>query len=133
MILIDTSAFIEFLNETGSPQDRFISSILANDGEELAITDIILTEVLQGIRDDGLFKEIKESLLAFQLFSLKSPDSYIEAAQLYRRCRKKGYTVRRTADCLIAQAAIENGLELLHKDRDFEFLAKVSNLKLLSI
>jgi predicted nucleic acid-binding protein len=128
LVLIDTSAFIEFLNHTGSPFDREIERLIVND-EDVAITDIVLTEILQGIRDDKEYNEVKKSLLSFPIYSLKSHDSYIAAAELYRKCRKKGITLRSTVDLLIAQIAIENDLLLLHNDKDFDSIARISSLK----
>jgi hypothetical protein len=129
LILIDTSAFIEFLNHTGSPFDREIEFLLSND-EDIAIADIIMTEILQGVKDDREMNEIKKSLLAFPVFSLKGIDSYIAAAGLYRKCRKKGVTIRSTIDLLISQIAVENDLILLHNDNDFRNIAKVCSLKI---
>ncbi len=128
MILIDSSAFIEFLNRTGSPFDREIERLI-NEDEDLAVADIILTETLQGIKDDIEYREVKESLLSFPLYSMKGIDSYIAAAELYRKCRKKGFTVRSTVDLLIAQIAIENDLILMHNDKDFDAIANVSGMK----
>jgi predicted nucleic acid-binding protein len=129
LILIDTSAFIEFLNHTGSTFDREIEFLLSND-EDIAIADIIMTEILQGIRDDREMKEIKKSLLAFPIYSLKNVNSYIAAAELYRKCRKKGVTIRSTVDLFIAQIVLENDLILLHNDSDFQNISKVCSLKL---
>jgi predicted nucleic acid-binding protein len=128
LILIDTSAFIEFLNHTGSPLDSEIEFLLSND-EDTAIADIIMTEILQGIKDDREMNDIKKSLLAFPVFSLKGVDSYIAAAGLYRKCRKKGVRIRSTIDVLIAQIAVENDLILMHNDNDFRQIAKVCGLK----
>lgn len=128
MILIDTSAFIEFLNHTGSPFDEEIEKSINND-EELALADITITEILQGIKDDKDFHEIKNSLMAFPIYSLKSTDSYIAAAALYRKCRKKGLTIRSTVDLLIAQIALEHNLVLMHNDKDFQSIAGLSRLK----
>jgi len=129
LILIDTSAFIEFLNRTGSPFDRAIESLISND-EETAVADIVVTEVLQGIKDDREYAEVKKSLFSFPVYSLKNIDSYIAAADLYRKCRKKGLTIRNTVDLLIAQIALENDLVLLHNDRDFDVISKVCRLKI---
>lgn len=128
MILIDTSAFIEFLNNTRSLFDKEIENLI-NNNEELALTDITITEILQGIKDDKDFYEIKNSLMAFPLYSLKSTDSYIAAAALYRKCRKKGLTIRSTIDLLIAQIALEHDLILMHNDKDFQSIAGLSRLK----
>jgi len=132
LILIDTSAFIEFLNKTGSPFDREIE-LLLNNNEDVAIADIILMEALQGIRDDTNYAEVRKSLLSFPFYSLKNIYSYIAAADLYRKCRKKGLTIRNTIDLLIAQIAIENDLFLLHNDRDFDTLTEICSLKIYRI
>jgi len=129
LILIDTSAFIEFLNKTGSPFDREIESLISKD-KETAIADIILTEVLQGIKNDKDYAEVKKSLLSFPVYLLKGVDSFIAAADLYRKCRKNGLTIRNTIDLLIAQIAIENNMILLHNDNDFNNIANLSGLRI---
>lgn len=128
MILIDTSAFIEFLNRTGSREDVIIEHLLMDD-EEVALPDLALTEILQGIRDEHEYAEVKKSLLMFPILSLAGTNSYVAAAELYRKCRKKGATVRNTVDLLVAQIAIENKATLLHNDRDFVAIAGVCDLK----
>jgi predicted nucleic acid-binding protein len=129
VILIDTSAFIEFLNRTGSREDLIIEKFIAND-DEIAIPDIALTEILQGIRDDQEYIDVKRSLLTFPVLTLAGTNSYIAAAELYRKCRKKGATVRNTVDLLVAQIAIENKAALLHNDRDFTAIAGNCDLKI---
>jgi len=129
LILIDTSAFIEFLNRTGSREDQIVEKLIVND-DDIAIPDISLTEILQGIRDDKEYVEIKTSLLTFPVLTLKDNNSYVSAADLYRKCRKKGTTIRNTVDLLVAQITIEHKATLLHKDRDFESIAKICGLKL---
>lgn len=129
MILLDTSALIEFLNRTGSPADLAIEALISNNAD-VAIADIVLTEVLQGIRNEREYREVLASLRSLPVLSLKGGDSYIKAAELYRKCRTKGLTIRSTIDLLIAQTAIEHDAALLHNDRDFAALATVSALKL---
>jgi predicted nucleic acid-binding protein len=129
MILLDTSALIEFLNCTGSPYDKAVETLISNESD-LAIADVTITEVLQGIRNERDYREVKASLMTFQTFTLKNHDSYIKAAGLYRKCRAKGLTIRSTVDLLIAQTAIEHDAELLHHDRDFDAIATVSQLKI---
>ncbi len=129
MILVDTSAFIEFLNRTGSREDRIVEQLVA-DNDEIALPDISLTEILQGIRDEQEYAEVKLSLLTFPILSLTNASSYIAAADLYRKCRKKGATVRNTVDLLVAQIALEHNAMLLHNDRDFDAIAKICELKL---
>ena len=127
MILIDTSAFIEFLNRTGSCEDILVEQLIRND-EDIALADITLTEILQGIKSDREYRAVKASLLTFPVLSLNGAESYIAAAELYRKCRKKGFTIRSTVELLIAQIALEQGAALLHNDRDFDALAQVCDI-----
>lgn len=127
MILVDTSIWIEFFNGTGSAADRLLQDLLERE-EDLCISDFILVEVLQGFKKDADFDLARGHLLKFPIYSLKTPDSYVSAAQIYRKCRKQGITIRKTIDCLIAQTAIEHKLALLHHDSDFDLIAKVSAL-----
>jgi len=129
LILIDASAFIEFLNRTGSREDILIEQLIINN-EDIVIADITLTEILQGIKTDREYREVKASLLTFPILSLKSPDSYIAAAELFRKCRKTGLTIRSTVDLLIAQIALEHNATLLHNDRDFDAIAQVCDIKI---
>ena len=128
MILLDTSALIEFLNRTGSRFDKTIEELILNDSD-IAIAEITLTEVLQGIRNERDYLEVRASLMTLPILTLKGHDSYIKAADLYRKCRTKGFTIRSTVDLLIAQTALEHNAELLHNDRDFEAIASISLLK----
>ena len=132
MILIDSSAFIEFLNRTGSPCDLVIDKLIRDD-TDCAIADVVLTELLQGIKNDREFRSVRDSLLNFPILSLKGITSYVQAAELYRRCRQNGLTIRSTVDLLIAQIAMDHDAELLHNDRDFVAIASVSPLKLYRI
>jgi len=109
--------------------DPTIEQLIRNDAD-CAISDLILMELLQGVKNDREFKAVSDSLATFPILSLKGASSYIKAAELYRKCRKKGLTVRSTVDLLIAQAAIEHNAILLHNDRDFEAIATVAPLKL---
>jgi predicted nucleic acid-binding protein len=127
MILVDTSVWIGFFNGVDSPSVRSLEELI--DGEEdLFISEYILAEVLQGFKKDRDFELARRYLLEFPISFLKGFDSYIQAAQIYRTCRKKGVTVRKTADCIIAQTAMENDLLLLHDDSDFDRIASVCAL-----
>ncbi len=129
MILIDTSAFVEFLNRTGSRADTIIEDLMVND-EDIALPDIAITEILQGIKDEHEHSDVKQTVLTFTILSMKGTESYVAAAELYRKCRKKGLTVRNTIDLLVAQIAIENKAYLLHQDRDFDTIARICPLKI---
>ena len=128
-ILVDTSVWIDFFNGISSRSKIALHNLLETE-EDICISEYILTEILQGFKDDKEFESAKRHLLNFPVYGLKAPESYIHAAQLYRACRKKGVTIRKTADCLIAQSAIEHGLFLLHNDSDFDRIASICNLRI---
>ena len=129
MILVDSSVWIDFFNGTEGSAVSALEKLIA-DEEEVYLSEYILTEVLQGFRDDRGYEAARRCLLRFPIARLRDKDSYIEAAQIYRQCRKQGITIRKTADCLIARTAIENDLYLLHKDKDFDLIASVCPLKI---
>ena len=130
-ILVDTSAWIDFFNGISSSPRVSLRKLLEAE-EEICISNYILTETLQGFKDDKEFKAAKKHLLNLPILGLAFPELYISAAQLYRTCRKRGITIRKTADCLIAQTAIEHGVPLLHNDKDFDRIASVSSLQIFS-
>ncbi len=128
MILIDSSVWIDFFNGTEESAVSALEKLIA-DEEEVYLSEYILTEVLQGFRDEMEYEAARQCLIRFPIARLRNKDSYIEAAQIYRQCREQGITIRKTADCLIARTAIENDLFLLHKDNDFDLIASVCPLK----
>ena len=125
MILIDTSAWIEFLRDTGSPACEQVEVAL---GQEIAVCDAIRMEVLAGARDEGHLQSLR-GLLARGSILPTRPADYDEAAALYRRCQREGETVRRLMDCLIGAVAMRAGVAVLHWDRDFEVLARHTRLQ----
>lgn len=133
MILVDTSVWIDFLNGANSPERHALHRLIEEEEEEISITEIILTEILQGIKEDNDFKRVRDYLLEFPIHRPKGVETYLKAAGIYRECRKKGKTVRKTADCIIAAICIENGLTLLHKDSDFDIIKECYGLKLLKV
>jgi predicted nucleic acid-binding protein len=126
MILIDTSAWIEFLRDTGSPVCQRVDDLLA---AEAATCDPIVMEVLAGARDDTHLRLLR-GLLSRAVVLPTLPAHYENAALLYRRARLSGLTVRRQIDCLIAAIAIDYDVPLLHADRDFDALAQATTLQL---
>ncbi len=130
MILVDTSVWIDFLRGKNSPERRMLHRLI-EDEEEISITEIILTEILQGIKEDKVFRTMKDYLLEFPIYKPRGTDTYLKAAQIYRDCRKRGKTVRKTVDCIIAAICLENGLAFLHKDSDFDIIKECTGLKVL--
>ena len=126
MILIDTSAWIEFLRDTGSPVCRRVDELLAGD---VATCDSVRMEVLAGARSDAHLRDLRGLLARGTLLPTVSGD-YEDAATLYRACRQGGETVRRLIDCLIAAVAIRADVPVLHSDADFDVLARRTALHL---
>jgi len=127
IILVDTSVWVDFLNGAPGPHVSALESYLS-EGADLCICGVILTEVLQGIRSDKEYAKTKSSLDAL-LFLPMRHSTFVEAAAIYRSLRRKGITIRKPIDCLIAAVAIEHGAALLHNDRDFDPIAKHCGLK----
>ena len=126
MILIDTSAWVEFLRDTGSAVCARVDELLAGD---IATCHPIRMEVLAGARDERHLNDLR-GLLARPALIPTEPVNYEEAAALYRICRRRGETVRKLIDCLIASVAIQAGTPLLHDDRDFEVLSRHTALQI---
>lgn len=124
MILVDTSAWVEFLRDTGSPVCIRVDELLA-DG--MATCHPIRMEVLAGARDERHLHNLR-GLLARASLLPTLPLDYEEGAGLYRSCRRTGETVRKLIDCLIAAQAIRARVPLLHADADFDVLARHSDL-----
>jgi predicted nucleic acid-binding protein len=126
--LFDTSVWVDYKNGVKSAQTDLLDEALLSD--EVCYCPTILQEILQGIKVD---KDFNTTMNAFKaLISLKL-DPYtvsIEATKLYRSLRKKGLTIRKANDCLIAYYAIHFDIELCHNDSDFDLIAKNSSLKI---
>ncbi len=120
MILVDTSAWIEFLRDTGSPVCMEVDRLLADD---IATCDPIRMEVLAGARDEAHLRDLRGLLARATVLPTQSID-YEEAAALYRTCRRRGETVRRVIDCLIGAVGARHGARVLHADIDFDVLAR---------
>jgi predicted nucleic acid-binding protein len=124
VILVDTSAWIEFLRDTGSKVCATVDRLLADD---IAICDVISMEVLAGARDERHLRQLRGLLGRATIVSM-GPVDYDEAAAIYRICRRNGETVRKLVDCLIAAVAIRADVPLLHADADFAAIARHSPL-----
>lgn len=131
MVLVDTSVFITYLKGQETRETNALESVM-NQGIPFGITSIIYQELLQGVRTETEFTLLKEYLDTQRFFELlQGRESYAAAALMFFRCQKKGITLRKSADLLIAQVAIENGLAILHADKDFTQLARVErNLRI---
>lgn len=124
MILVDTSAWVEFLRDTGSPTCVRVDELLA---DEVATCQPVRMELLAGARDERHLQDLRGLLARATVVPTLAID-YEDAVALYRSCRRHGETVRKLIDCLIAAHTIRAGLPLLHADADFEVLARHAGL-----
>lgn len=128
MIVVDTSVWIDVLNEVDSPHASRCVELL-EDGAPLALTDVIYTEILQGLRSDDEARLVEDHLRAFPVLRLENLDDFSLAAALYREARRAGVTIRKTLDCLIAAPCVREGAPILHADEDFDRLASCTDLE----
>ena len=126
MILIDTSAWVEFLRDSGSPVCARVDALL---DDSIATCHPIRMEVLAGARDEQHLSDLR-GLLARGSVLPTEPTDYEDAAALYRACRRGGETVRRLIDCLISATAIRTSTPVLHSDNDFAVLARHTPLQI---
>jgi len=119
MVIVDTTVWIDYLRGIENTQTEWLNRQMS--GRRIGLTDLILCEVLQGIREPAAFSQIRDELLQrFCIFETGGSELAIAAAQNYRALREHGYTVRKTIDCLIATFCLRADHELLHRDRDFD-------------
>lgn len=128
MILVDSSAWIEFLRESGSPAHRRLRTALEEQAP-LAWTDVVAMELLAGARDDADRNRLRRLLYGQHFLPVEGPADHESAAELYRLCRRAGETPRQLNDCLIAVVAIRNDAELLCNDVDFLRIARHAPLQ----
>ena len=125
--LVDSSAWIEFLRDTRSPVCIRVRDLL--EAGDAAICDAVRMEVLAGARDESHLLTLRDVLVRATVIPTE-PSDYDEAAALYRRCRRRGVTIRKLLDCLIAAVAIRAGIPVLHNDSDFAALARYTELRI---
>ena len=127
MIVVDSSIWIDYFTGKDTPGAEKLDSLL---GEDLvAIGDLMLTEVLQGFRADKDYRKAKKLLVSLAVLNILDTDIALKSAVNFRKLRKKGITVRKTIDAIIATYCIENDLPLLHSDRDFHPFHEHLNLR----
>lgn len=118
MILVDSSVWIDYFRGMRTPQAERLDVLLGTT--RIAVGDLILAEVLQGVRDEREFQQVRKTLDSFEQVELVGRDIAIQAAKNFRKLRDLGLTVRKTIDTLIATRCIESNYALLHSDRDFD-------------
>jgi predicted nucleic acid-binding protein len=128
VILADTSAWVEYLRATGSPVHLRLRKLIADEGD-LVTTEVVMMELLAGETTPEGVARLRRLLGRFDLLPVEGLAVYEAAAELYRRCRAGGETVRSLTDCLIAAVAVRSGATLLHRDQDFEVIARHTPLR----
>ncbi|GAI23190.1 unnamed protein product [marine sediment metagenome] len=129
MVLVDTTVWIDFFAGQTLTHIETFESLLEQE-EDICICGIILTEVLQGIRKETEFKKTK-NLFNSLIFLPMSYSTFLQSAEIYRKLRQKGITIRKSIDCMIASVALENNISLLHNDKDFLPIERYCKLKVL--
>jgi len=129
-LIFDTSIWVDFLHNKNTKEVNLLSNYIESN-YPVILTPTIIQEVLQGIRDDAQFQQLKHIFAFFTILQISPLSAAIGAAELNRSLRKKGLTIRKSNDCLIAFHAIEYSIPLVHSDNDFEIIGKHSKLKTL--
>jgi len=129
LVIVDTTVWIDYLNGISTSQADWLDTELAR--QRLGLTDLILCEVLQGVRDERQATQTRHELLKFEVFETGGVQLAITAAQNYRRLRARGRIVRKTVDCLIATFCLVNDHALLHNDRDYDPFEEFLSLRVI--
>jgi len=132
VIAVDTSVWIDFLGDGGSSEAQRLVALIES-GAPVALTDVVLAELLQGVSSDDDALLLQEHLAPFPVLRLQSLEDFALAARLYRGTRAAGMTVRKTLDCLIAAPCVREGVPLLHRDADFDRLAACTPLEVVAV
>ena len=123
MVIVDTTVWVDYFRGVENFETEWLNRELTR--QRLGLTDLILCEVLQGIREDAAFPRLGRDLLKFEVFETGGVELAVAAARNYLTLRSRGHTVRKTIDCLIATFCLEASHSLLHRDRDFDPFEKV--------
>jgi predicted nucleic acid-binding protein len=118
MLIVDTTVWIDYFRGHGNRETQWFDKELSR--QRFGLTDLILCEVLQGVRGEKAFSQVRRELRKFEMFSTGGEELAVAAAVNFRTLRQRGRTIRKTIDCLIATSCIIHGHSLLHRDRDFD-------------
>jgi predicted nucleic acid-binding protein len=129
VVIVDTTVWVDYFQGVENPETDWLNTEL--DRQRLGLTDIILCEVLQGVRDDVVAEQVERRLLNLEVFDTGGVAVAREAARNYRALRSRGHTVRKTIDCLIATFCLRGHHSLLHRDRDFDPFEKFLELSVI--
>jgi len=131
VIIVETTVWVDFFRNASNPHTAWLNRNALDPN--LALTDLTLCEVLQGIRTDSFFESTRALLLKVGVHSTGGADLAAESAEHYRFLRRRGVTVRKTIDCLIATYCIRGKHDLLHHDRDYDGFEKYLGLRVIQV
>ena len=129
MVIVDTTVWVDYFQGVRNPETDWLNAELEH--QRLGLTDIILCELLQGVRNDQAARDVERKLTQLQVFETGGVALAREAARNYRTLRSHGRTVRKTVDCLIATFCLREQHTLIHRDRDFEPFEKFLGLSVI--
>lgn len=129
MILVDTSAWVEFDRASGSPTDERVTELISSDAD-IAVTEPILMEVLAGARSDQASASLRHLLTSFRWIPADARADFEAAARVYGLCRRSGVTPRGLIDCMIAAIALRSDSSILAADADFDRIASVVPIRI---
>ena len=130
-MVVDTSVWIDLLNGHATARANLLACAL-DDGDLILLPGLVLTEVLQGLPNEAQADRVAELMSGLQIPPELDEQDYVDAAALYRDCRAHGTTPRSTIDCLIAQTCLRLDMPILAQDRDYEMIARIAPLKLVT-
>jgi predicted nucleic acid-binding protein len=133
VILVDTSAWIEFDRATGSAVDDRLTNLIANGGGDIAVTEPILMEILAGAKSERRHDDLRRLVSSFGWIPCDPVADFEGAARVYRSCRAAGITPRGLIDCMIIAIALRTSSKLLTTDGEFETICRVLPLKLVEL
>ena len=126
MVIVDTTVWIDYLRGLQNAETNYFDRELGR--QRFGLTDLILCEILQGLKDEHASNRVLRELRRFELFESGGEEIAVAAARNFRNLRRQGHTVRKTIDCLIATYCLRHGHSLLHRDRDFDPFEKILGL-----
>jgi predicted nucleic acid-binding protein len=128
VILIDTSAWVEYFRATGSAASVEVRRLLLEETDQVAMCEPVAMEVLSGAGDDSTYIKLERLVNGLPSLAVDGSIDFRAAAQIYRAAGRAGRTIRSINDCLIAAIAIRHSARIVHQDSDFEVIAAMTNL-----
>lgn len=133
MILIDTSAWVEYFRATGSAAAVEVRRLLSEETDDVAMCEPVAMEILSGAGGEDVYLKLERLVNGLPSLAVDGATDFRAAAQIYRTARRAGRTVRSINDCLIAALAIRHDARIVHRDTDFEVIAAMSTLEATSL